>query len=246
VESHPYLLTGGVSKVRRQRNQIRFCCAGNLVFVFLCLAVFPALRAQGQTSAEAIIPQGTRISLQLSDGLSTKLNHEGDAFSAVTREPISVGDHLVIPKGSVVSGSISRIVRPGRFKGKAVMNLLFQSIRIPGHGQLAIVASLTGIDDEAGGTVYSEGRIEGKGSEGKDAAQVVKPGLIGGGIGGLTGGGKGAAIGAGVGAAVGLATVFGTRGKDLEFRRGISMEITLDRQLLVTPEGEGSTLRNRN
>ena len=94
--------------------------------------------------------------------------------------------------------------------------------------------------------VYSEGRVEGKGSEGKDAAQVVKPGLIGGGIGGLTGGGKGAAIGAGVGAAVGLATVFATRGKDLEFPRGTSMEITLDRQLIVPPESESPAVKNRN
>jgi hypothetical protein len=228
--------------VRRPRIKIRFFSKRNIALVLL----FPALRAHGQTSVEAIIPQGTRISLQLNDGLSTKLNNEGDAFSAVTREPISVGDRLVVPKGSMVSGSISRIVRPGRFKGKAVMNLLFHSIRIPGHGQLPIVASLTGIDDEAGGTVYSEGRVEGQGSEGKDAAKVVRPGLIGGGIGGIAGGGKGAAIGAGVGAAVGLATVFATRGKDLEFRRGASMEITLDRQLVVPPEGEGSAVRNRN
>lgn len=223
--------------MRRPRIKDRFFGKRNIALVLMGIATFSVPRASGQTSGEVIIPQGTRISLQLNDGLSTKLNNEGDIFSAITREPISVGDRLVIPKGSVVNGSISRIMRPGRFKGKAVMNLLFQSIRIPGHGQLAIVASLTGVDDEAGGSVYSEGRVEGQGSEGKDAAKVVKPGLIGGGIGGLAGGGKGAAIGAGVGAAVGLATIFATRGKDLEFRRGASMEITLDRQLLVPPEG---------
>ena len=232
--------------MRRPQIKVRFFGRCNIALVLLCTIAFPALSAHGQTSVEAVIPQGTRIALQLTDGLSTKLNSEGDTFSAIIREPISVGDRLVVPKGSVVSGSISRIVRPGRFKGKAVMNLLFQSVRIPGHGQLTIVASLTGIDGEAGGTVYSEGRVEGQGSAGKDAAQVVKPGLIGGGIGGLTGGGKGAAIGAGVGAAVGLATVFATRGKDLEFRRGASMEITLDRQLVVPTEGESPALKNRN
>ena len=42
--------------------------------------------------------------------------------------------------------------------------------------------------------------------------------------------GKGAAIGAGVGAAIGLATVFSTRGKDLQVRRGATMDIALDRR----------------
>ncbi len=217
-----------------------------ITLVLWGFALFPAMLAYGQTAGEVIIPQGTRISLQLNEALSTKLNKEGDTFTAVTSEPIIVGDHVVIPKGSIINGSISRIVRPGRFKGKAVMNLLFQSVRIQGHGQLAIVASLTKIDDQAGGTLYSEGRVEGKGAEGKDAAQVVKPGLIGGGIGGIAGGGKGAAIGAGVGAAVGLATVFTTRGNDLTFRKGAVMEIILDRQLAVPPEGEIPAAKNRN
>jgi hypothetical protein len=179
------------------------------------------------------IVKGTRISLQLNHYLSTKLNSQGDDFSATVTEPIRQEEHLVLPKGSIVSGSISRIIRPGRFRGKAVMNLLFQSITLPGGEPIPIVASLTRVDPEGNAGAGSEGEVLGERSLGKDAGRVAKPGLASTGIGALIGGAKGAAIGAGVGAAVGLATVFATRGKDLEMRRGSTLEITLDRDLHI-------------
>jgi hypothetical protein len=145
---------------------------------------------------------------------------------------------VVIPKGSIVTGSVSHVQRPGRFRGKAVMNLLFESVRIPGKSPLPIVASLVRVDPE--GSTGEEGTVTGKGSVGKDAGTVARPGLAGAGIGGLIGGGKGAAIGAGIGAAAGLGTVFATRGKDLEVRRGSTMEIVLDRPLPVPLEHDGA------
>jgi hypothetical protein len=106
--------------------------------LMLALATIQAFPAASDT----ILPEKTRITLQLNNHLSTRVNSEGDTFTAYVTAPILIGDRIVIPKGSVVNGSISRILRPGRFKGKAVMNLLFQSVTIPGRGQLPIVASL--------------------------------------------------------------------------------------------------------
>lgn len=194
-------------------------------------------------AADIIVPEGTRISLQLNDRISTAKNAEGDPFKAIVTEPVYVGDRIAIPKGSVVSGSISRIQRPGRFKGKAYVTLLPQSINIPGRGELPIVASLIPVDRD-GNRIDSEGTIQGKGSEGKDIATVLAPGVVGAGIGTLAGGGKGAGIGAGIGIAAGLATVFSSRGKDIELKRGSSLEISLDRALSVPPEPEGAA-RNR-
>jgi len=202
-----------------------------LVFSFVNL-LFPA-------SQEITIPEGTRISLQLSDHLSTKLNNEGDAFTAKVIAPVYVGDRVAIAKGSVVTGSVSRIVRPGRFRGKAVMNLLFQSIRIPGHAEITIPsASLVRVDAEGNAGVQPEGGVAGEGSTGRDTARVLAPGAAGAGIGTAVGGVKGTAIGAGVGIAAGLITVFATRGKDLEMRRGTTMDIALDRPLVIPPESD--------
>lgn len=216
-----------------------------LVLAVLAFAAVACL-ASTQSAGEVTLAEGTRITLQLNEHLSTKLNSEGDTFTAVVSAPVLQGDKLVIPKGSIVRGSISRVVRPGRFKGKAVMNLLFQSIRIPGRGEFAIVASLAKVDSEGNTVVKSEGTVQGEGSTGSDVGRVVKPGLAGAGIGALAGGARGSAIGAGVGAAVGLATVFATRGKDLEVPRGAAMDILLDRPLSLPPEAvEATAPRNR-
>ncbi len=224
-------------------KKLRRC---GLTLGILTLAAAQCLGAESQYSGEVTVAEGTRITLQLNEHLSTKLNSEGDKFTAVVSEPVLVGDRQVIPKGSTVSGSISRVVRPGRFKNKAIMNLLFQSIKIPGRGEVSIVASLDKVDPEGNAGVKAESTIEGEGSARADVGHVMKPGLAGAGIGALAGGGRGAAIGAGVGAAVGLATVFATRGKDLEVARGSTMVIKLDRALILPAEAtEASPPRNR-
>jgi hypothetical protein len=194
---------------------------------------------------ETTVPEGTKICLQLNTPISTSKNSEGDPFQAIVTDPVYIGERMVIPKGSVVAGSISRILRPGRFKGKAAMTLLFQTINIPGRGEMPIVASLTDVDRQAKKGISSEGTIEGSGSEGRDVTRVLTPGLVGAGIGTLAGGARGAGIGAGIGAAVGLATVFSSRGKDIEMKRGASLDITLDKPLSVPVEGEGTAARNR-
>ncbi len=189
-------------------------------------------KVYAQAAPEIVLPQGTRISLQLNDYLSTKLNTEGQSFTATVSAPVYLKDRVVIPKGSIVSGTISRIMRPGRFKGKAMMNLSFDSIRLPGTGDLPLVATCVRIDPEGNGGIQQEGTITGEGSKGKDAVGVATPTLAGAGIGALAGGGQGAAIGAGIGAVVGLATL-ARPGKDLEIRRGAAMDVVLDRPLSI-------------
>ncbi len=220
--------------------------AGILVIALvLACAVTGAPFAAAQTGGEIVLPEKTRISLQLNDHLSTKTNVEGDRFTANVIDPVYSGDRLVIPKGSVVSGTISRVLRSGRFKGKAMMNLHFLSIRVPGRGEIPIVASLARVDADGSAGVQTEGTVEGEHNLGSDIARILTPGLTGAGIGGLTHGGKGAVIGAGVGAAVGAAIIFSTRGKDIEMRRGSTMDILLDRQLVLPVESDIRATRNR-
>jgi hypothetical protein len=193
-------------------------------------------------SADNNVPEGTRITLQLNQTLSTKSNAEGDTFTTVVTMPVYLSDRVVIPKGSVINGSISRILRPGRLKGKAILDLIFQSIKIPGHKQMNIVATLVRIDSESNGGVGPEGQVKGDGSIGRDMGKIIVPSLTGAGIGGLAGGGKGAGIGAGVGAVVGLASIFTSRGKDLEIHLGSTLDIKLDRPLIIPVDSNDSAL----
>jgi hypothetical protein len=194
---------------------------------------------------DAVIPEGTQISLQLNTNLSTRANSEGDAFTAVVTKPVYVGDRIIIPKGGVVNGSIARLLRPSRFKGKAVMNLSFQSIDIPGRGQVALMATLISVDPKGIGDIHSEGGIEGRTSAGSDIGSVLVPGLIGAGIGTLAGNRRGAVIGAGIGAGVGLAALFSSNGKDIEIRRGSMLVIELNRPLPIPAEEPDTAIHTR-
>jgi len=220
-------------KMRQYSSLARICA---LLFI---LSLPQVCAAAGDT----VIPEGTRIYLQLNNHISTR-NSEGDVFKAIVTEPVTVGDRIVIPKGSQVTGSIARILRPGRVKGKAAMTLLFQTVEIPGRGPMPIVASLVGVGREGNSQLSTEGTIEGESSTGKDFGRVMTPGLIGAGIGTIAGGRRGAGIGAGIGAAVGLATVFSSRGKEIELPRGSSLNIALDRPLLIPPEGESTIAKS--
>ena len=216
-----------------------------MLAAFLCQALGAGL-ALSETGREVAVPEGTCLTLELNDHLGTKLGREGDIFTAIVTVPVYVSDRLLIPKGSLVTGNISRVIRPGRFKGKAVMNLVFQSVRIPGRAEVPIVATLsrvstTGSDVE----VLAENGVQGGASKRRDAGRIAGPTLGGTGIGAIAGGGKGAAIGAGIGAAVGLGTVFTTRGKDVEIGRGSEMEIRLDRPLQFAADASERDSRQR-
>ncbi len=215
--------------------------AATLMILAPCWQVAPC-----QGSSEVTLAEGTIISLELNDYLSTRLSAEGNPFTATVTAPVYRGERLAVPKGSLVSGAISRVVRPGRFRGKAILYLSFQSIRIQGRGELPIVASLARVNTTDGGAeVLIESGVKGERSAGKDARRMGVPVLAGTGIGAATGGGKGAAVGGGIGAAVGLATVFTTRGKDLEMRRGSVMEIRLDRPLQIRLDLQDNEVRQR-
>src|SRR5208282_855650 len=99
-------------------------------------------------------------------------------------------------------------------------------------------------------TVDSEGRVIGDSQKASDVGTIAKTAGAGAGIGGLaTQSAKGAAIGAGIGAAAGLMTVLLTRGPEAEMPRGTTVNVTLNRPLLLDSEkdqfatpGQSSTL----
>jgi hypothetical protein len=193
------------------------------------LLLFPAL-ATAQSRNEIVLPEGTRITLQLNDNLSTKKNDEGDSFSATVTSAVYLKERLAIPEGSIVSGSISHLLKPGRFKGKAMMTLLFSTLRLQGSPDLPIVATLVKVGEEGNAETRGEGTIRPENSKGKDITKVAAPAVTGAGIGAIIDGGRGAAIGGSIGAAVGL--LF-NRGTDVELKRGCTLEIVLDRSLCI-------------
>jgi type IV secretion system protein VirB10 len=176
-----------------------------------------------------VVARGTTIPVSLQTRISTKTVKEGDNIYTTTIVPITVNNQIVIPVGTFINGKITKVVRPGKVKGKAGLALTFQTIIFPTGITLPLSATLSGSDSAE---TDEEGKLKGESSVGDDVGKVATttavPAVVGGAVNGRA---KGAAIGGAAGAGVGLATVLLTRGKDLVLDRGTTLEIVLNRPL---------------
>jgi len=88
------------------------------------------------------IPAGTKLKLQLIDRVSTVAGSEGDAFSAMLLEDQTSGTSVILPAGSVIRGSVSKIKAVRRLSRGAVIYLDFDHVVTPNGRQLPLVMSL--------------------------------------------------------------------------------------------------------
>ena len=59
------------------------------------------------------VETGTRIPLALISSVSSKSSSPGDRIYLETAFPIVNGNHIVIPTGSYVTGTVTEVKRPG-------------------------------------------------------------------------------------------------------------------------------------
>ena len=196
------------------------------------------------------VPIGTSLPLVLHNGISTHSAKVGDPVYFETLFPIMIDGRVAIPAGSYVSGEVTESKRPGRVKGRGELMIKLNTL-ILSNGYMV---SLNAVPRSAGTggreTVDNEGKVIGDSDKAGDVGTVAKTTAAGAGIGGLaTRGAKGVGIGAGVGAAAGLMAVLLTRGPDAELPRGTTVDVTLNRPILLDAEkdqftspGQASTL----
>ena len=190
------------------------------------------------TALESItVPAGTKIPLILKQGITTKNAHVGDPVYAQTSFPVTMNDHIVVPSGTLVQGEILRVQRPGRVKGRAELLMNLTSMIFPNGYTIRLPGAVHGTPGNAGtnGVKDKEGTIAGDSGKGNDVGTIVGTAIPGAGIGAIAdqGSGKGAAIGAASGGALGLATVLLTRGPEIHLGAGDSVEMVLERNLII-------------
>ncbi len=182
---------------------------------------------------------GTKVPLVLKAPVSTKNARPGDAIYAQTNFPVVIDDRIVIPPGTYVQGKVSQVKRPGRVKGKAELLVHFTSLIFPSGYTIILPGSVDGIPgDEHNKMKDEEGKIQGEGSKGKDAATIAHGAEAGAAVGSLAGissgnSGKGALLGAAGGGVIGLATVLLTRGPDVRLETGTAIEMVLERPITI-------------
>jgi len=185
------------------------------------------------------VPAGTRILLSLKHEISTRVAKPGDSVYLMSDFPVVEDGAVVIPAGIYVKGKIDSIRRPGKVKGRAQLQMHLTSMIFPNGVEIAIPGSLDNVPGSTGATVKNaEGTVEQAGTKGRDAERISSNTVEGAGVGSLVGMGTGdvgmgAGIGAGAGAAVGVLTTLFTRGNDIVFPPGTTLEMELTRPLVV-------------
>jgi type IV secretion system protein VirB10 len=197
----------------------------------------PAPSAAASASTYTV-STGTRIALGLINSVSSKHSIPGDRIYLETVFPIVIENHIVIPPGSYVTGTVTEVKRPGRVKGRGELYVRFDTITLP-NGVTRDFRSRLGSVDARGDERLDkkEGMVQGDSNKAGDLRTIGEAGAAAASIGAIAGSAAGhAAMGAGIGgaagAAAGLAGVLLTRGPDAVLAKGSTVEMVLDRPLV--------------
>lgn len=180
-----------------------------------------------------IIPRNTEVVITLQTTISTRTAMVGDKFHGQVDVPVVVDDQIVIPRDTWVVGEVKSSQRAGRIRGRAELQLGFNSIILPSGESRTITARLRSADNyRSEDIVRSEGAVKAESKKGEDAGTVAKGAAAGAVIVGATSRSiRGAAIGSGAGALGGLGLVMLGRGDDVQLQKGTQITLILDQDV---------------
>jgi hypothetical protein len=202
----------------------------------------PADPPQVYSSERVTLPAGTRFSVVLENGISTRSAKPGDSLYFRTSFPVTIGNRIIVPVGSYMRGELTETKRPGRIKGKGEFRMKLNTLIFPNGYTVDLNAVPRQADSGGKETMDEEGQTTGPGGKGKDVGTVATTTATGAGIGAIAGGAKGAGIGAGIGGLAGLGAILLTRGPEAELPRGSTLDIVIERALLL----EGAEIQYTN
>jgi len=209
----------------------RFSITHLHLVLLLCLSLpWPS------SARDFFLQEGTEVILILHTTVDTKISRSGDRIIATVQDPILLDNIEVIPHGARVLGRVGEISKPGRFGRGGKLILTFESIDVPGSGQVQIAGSLVDIYDPEDlddpllrdVDIGSEGEVQASGPR-----KLKRVGSV------VGGGAIGAAAGAGLGAAIGVAAGAGVayvwfKGKHVEVPAGTGLIMRVDRGVTVS------------
>ncbi len=195
------------------------------------------------------VPADTTIPLRLLNTINSRTTQPGQALYCETIFPITVGNRIVIPVGSSVKGSVTKVVRPGHSKRKAQIGIRFETLILPNGTTLPLRATLSGFGGTGKeGFQPKESKIEGASSKGDDAGKVAETTITGAEVGTIAGAAsghvvKGLGIGSLAGAGGGLVWILASPGRQIVLPPGTNFELQLSAPLTFSRDDIGPPSR---
>lgn len=110
-----------------------------------------AFRADARTKR---IPAGTVFQLEFLQPISTFSGCEGDSFVATLKNELSKDANVILPSGSVVRGSVSKVNTAKRFSRGAKLYLDFDHVVTPNGRQIPLDMAVCQFDN-----IYYDGSL---------------------------------------------------------------------------------------
>ena len=184
------------------------------------------------TAAE--IPKGTHVLLRLENSITSRTAQPGDMVYFRTASPIIVSSRVVVAPNAYAQGTVTIVNRPGKISGRGELGLRLDTLALPNGRvfQFSGVVASAGAEGTGQRASKEDGIVRQGPDTGRDAVTITSRGAQGAAIGAIVDRSvSGAGIGGGAGAAAGLAQVLLSRGRDVELRRGATIDVVLDRPL---------------
>jgi hypothetical protein len=124
------------------------------------------LKPETLTSIGSQPPDGSIVHAVLVTPLSSAKSKKGDAVEAVITQPLVASDHLFLPEGSHLEGSVLQVQPARRLGRNGQLRIVFHQVKPPNGVQQKVEASLEGV-------AVSKGEHLSLDSEG--GAQVTTP-----------------------------------------------------------------------
>ena len=161
---------------------------------------------------------GTPIEIAVNAQISSKTAQVGETWTGSVKENVIVGNTVVIPAGSIVTGVVN-VAKPAEKGSLATLGLAVRSISVGGHEHM--VAASTEPIEAGSPRARNLGAVAGGAAAGA---------LIGKAAGG---GGKGALIGGLIGGVAAGAGVAASKGFQVELKEGTVITFSVDQSVLV-------------
>ena len=104
-----------------------------------------ALKPEVLTDIGAPPPTGSVVHARLVTPLSSSTAKQGDPVEAVITEPLVVSDHLILPEGSVIKGSVLQAQPARRLGRNGQLRILFHQVAPPNGLEQKVETNLEGV-----------------------------------------------------------------------------------------------------
>ena len=104
-----------------------------------------AVKAEALTNVGTPPPTGSVVRARLVTALSSATAKRGDPVEALITEPLVVSEHLILPEGSVIRGSVIQAQRARRLGRNGQLRILFHQVAPPNGLEQRVETSLEAV-----------------------------------------------------------------------------------------------------